>query len=179
MLGFLALLERCMTALYLYPGPTVAAIEGHAIAGGCVIALCCDHRVAIDASHVRIGLNEVALGVRFPPRIMSLVRARVPLHHQTEVVLGAGLFSPAEALQLGLVDETVPDVEGGALAIAKKRCEALAKHPPEAYALAKADLRGTAESLCPSEVHDAALRTAAAVWTSAPVKEHLQAVLRR
>lgn len=179
MRAFLALLERCMTALYLYPGPTVAAVEGHAIAGGSVIALCCDHRVATDAPKVRVGLNEVALGVRFPPRIMAIVRGRVPAQHWTEVVLGAGLFSPAEALRLGLVDETVPDVEGNVLAIAKKRCEALARAPREAYALTKGDLRGSADDLFPDARHGAALTAAAEVWASAAVKERLRAVLKR
>src|SRR5689334_8594507 len=42
MLAFLRLLEACMSALYLYPGPTVAAVNGHAIAGGCVLVECCD-----------------------------------------------------------------------------------------------------------------------------------------
>src|SRR5436190_21503186 len=69
MLGFLGLLERCMSALYLYPGPTVALVNGHAIAGGCVLTLCCDYRISTSSPRTRIGLNEVALGVRFPPRI--------------------------------------------------------------------------------------------------------------
>lgn len=176
---FLGLLERCMTALYLYPGPTVAALNGHAIAGGCVVTLCCDHRLVLDGPRLRVGLNEVALGVRFPPRIMAIVKQRVPLRHLSEVVLGAGLFAPAEAVRLGLVDEVVPAVEGGVEAMARKRLEALGRHPAKGYALAKLDLRGTAESLCPGEVHGPALTEACALWTSAEVKERLAAVLAR
>jgi enoyl-CoA hydratase/carnithine racemase len=78
MADFLRLLERLFSALYLYPGPTVALIDGHAIAGGCVLALCCDVRVAAADPTIKIGLNEAALGVVFPPRTLAIVRARVP-----------------------------------------------------------------------------------------------------
>src|SRR5260370_27283898 len=58
MARFLEMLERVMCALYLYPGPTVALVNGHAIAGGCVLALCCDRRIACDEPRLKMGLNE-------------------------------------------------------------------------------------------------------------------------
>jgi hypothetical protein len=70
-------------------------VNGHAIAGGCVLALCCDWRVAVDRADVRIGLNEVALGLEFPPMIMNLVRDRIPRRHVERVVLEAGLHDRA------------------------------------------------------------------------------------
>lgn len=175
MFAFLALLERCMTALYLHPAPVVAQIDGHAIAGGCVLALCCDHRVAKRDPKLRVGLNEVALGVRFPPRIMTIVRRRVPARNLEEVVLGAGLFDPEGALRLGLVDELADDTA----AVAQARLEALARHPREAYALAKRDLRGTEDDLCPSSDHERRLREMVSAWTSPVVKERVRAVLKR
>jgi enoyl-CoA hydratase/carnithine racemase len=60
---FLARLEALMEALYLYPGPSVAYVNGHAIAGGCLLALFCDYRVAAPNPKTKIGLNEVALGL--------------------------------------------------------------------------------------------------------------------
>src|SRR5215475_5138111 len=60
---FLALLDDLVLDLYTHPAPTVALVNGHAIAGGCVIALCCDQRIAQRNPRTRIGLNEVALGV--------------------------------------------------------------------------------------------------------------------
>ena len=68
---YLGLLEDLVGALYLHPGPTVAYLNGHAIAGGCVMALCCDVRVMTARPGARIGLNEVALGLQFPPRTLS------------------------------------------------------------------------------------------------------------
>src|SRR5206468_3501137 len=64
---------------------------------------CCDRRVASPDEHVKIGLNEVALGVEFPPKIMGIVEHRVPPRFRYEVVLGAGLYSPQDAVRTGLV----------------------------------------------------------------------------
>ncbi|MBI2395346.1 MAG: enoyl-CoA hydratase/isomerase family protein [Deltaproteobacteria bacterium] len=173
MFAFLELLERCMTSIYLYPGPTVACVNGHAIAGGCVLALCCDHRVAVDVPEVRIGLNEVALGVRFPPRVLAIVRRRVIALDR--VVLGAGLSDPHTARRLGLVDEIVPDVE----AAARARLTTLGRHPAEAYAITKRDLRGTADDLCPESEHAGRLRAMVPQWTAPVVRERVAAVLRK
>jgi enoyl-CoA hydratase/carnithine racemase len=137
MLGFLGLLEDMVLDLFNYPGPLVACVNGHAIAGGCVLALCADHRVAAAEPKIRIGLNEVAIGVRYPPRVMALCRARLPRNSLERVVLGAGLHSPAEALALGLVDELSEDPE----ATARARLAELAKHPADAYTAGKRGLR--------------------------------------
>lgn len=145
---FLGLLERCTSALYQYPGPTVALVNGHAIAGGCVLALACDYRVATDDARARIGLNEVALGVRFPARVMRIVRGRVPGAHHMPVILGAQLFSPQAALAHGLVDAIAAD----ARAAAGARLAELAALPAGAYAAAKKALRGAVPSdLVPEE----------------------------
>src|SRR5258707_15297863 len=104
MLRFLELLEEMVDTVFNYAGPTVAAVNGHAIAGGCVLALCCDHRIATDDRSIRIGLNEVALGLEFPPRVMGVVRRRVPPRSIERVTLEAGLHDPRRALELGLID---------------------------------------------------------------------------
>jgi enoyl-CoA hydratase/carnithine racemase len=173
---FLRLLERCMSAFYLYPGPTVAAVNGHAIAGGAVITLACDHRVATADARVRIGLNEVAIGVRYPPRVFRIVRDRLPRASLERVVLGADLFPPAVARELGLVDEVAEDVVG----VARARLERLASHPALAYADAKRALRGALpQDLVSDAEEEAWLDDAGLMWTSPAVKERLLAVLRR
>src|SRR5215467_7186523 len=78
MTRFLGLLDDLIDALYGYPGPTVAAVNGHAIAGGCMLVLCTDLRIGADDPAIRIGLNEVPLGLEFPPKLLALARARVP-----------------------------------------------------------------------------------------------------
>jgi enoyl-CoA hydratase/carnithine racemase len=134
---FLGLLEDMVEALCTYPAPMVACINGHAIAGGCVVALCADHRVLADNPKLRIGLNEVALGVQFPPRLFGIVRHRVPPRSLERVVLEAGLYDAETALALGLVDEVATDAHG----VAVRRLETLARHPREAYVATKRALR--------------------------------------
>lgn len=140
---FLLLLDDLIDALFLYPGPTVACVNGHAIAGGCVLALCCDHRVAGDDPAIRIGLNEVALGLEFPPKILALARRRVPPRWLERVVLEAGLHPPRVALELGLVDEVAADP----MRAARDRLERLAAHPHAVYAATKRALRAGALDL--------------------------------
>lgn len=140
MATFLDTLEDMVAALYTHPGPTVAAVNGHAIAGGCVLTLVCDHRVITDNPRTRIGLNEVALGLQFPPRLFAMVKQRVPAGSFDRVVLEAALYDPSTALSLGLVDEVAADP----IAVGRQRLEALAKHPAEAYAGTKRALRAGA-----------------------------------
>lgn len=173
---FLDVLEGLMVELFQYPGPVVAHVNGHAIAGGCILALACDHRVAPRAGSARIGLNEGALGLVFPPRIVELVRRRVAQPHLDRVVLGAGLFGPAEALALGLVDELADD----AGAVARARLETLAAYPAQAYARNKLLLRGnSAANLVPDAVAAQAFEQALPVWTSGAVKERVTRLLAR
>jgi Delta3-Delta2-enoyl-CoA isomerase len=136
-------LEGIVEALFQHPAPTVALVNGHAIAGGCVLALCCDHRVAAADPRARIGLNEVAAGLAFPPKTLAMIRARLGGPRAEAVILGARLYDPAGAREAGLVDEVADDARAVALA----RLEALSRHPREAYARAKKALRGGALAL--------------------------------
>lgn len=168
---FLRRLEALLEALYAYPGPTVAAVNGHAIAGGCLLALCCDWRVVTSEPKARLGLNEVALGLRFPPKVLGILRNRIPPHRVEEVVLGAGLHDPERSLALGLVDETSPDPQ----LRARERLGKLAEHPADAYAAAKRLLRGTLEASSSEE--EAFLAEVIPAWTSPALKERLAALL--
>ena len=171
--AFLRLLERLMSTLFSYPAPVVGLINGHAIAGGCILTLCCDHRVAGRTSAARIGLNELALGLRFPPRIMAIVRNRVPRQHIERVVLGAELFDPPAALGLGMLDEIAEDPR----AAAERELSLRASHDPEAYAAGKAALRGDAFT----GTDDASFFTLEGFtsWTSPALRERIAAVLAR
>jgi enoyl-CoA hydratase len=173
---FLERLEETFAALYFYPGPVVGLINGHAIAGGCVLAQCCDWRVAGDNPKVKIGLNEVALGLRFPPRTWEVVRRRIPVAHHEEVLLGAGLFDPRRALELGLLDAVAADPA----AAARQELERRSALPRRAYLDAKRDLRGsTVEDLVPEAESKRRIREMLPVWTSAEVKARVMAVLAK
>lgn len=170
--AFLQKLEAVVSALYTYRGPTVALVNGHAIAGGCILALCCDYRVARADPAIRIGLNEVALGLRFPPGILRMVRQRLPPQHLSELLLGAILHPPQEALRLGLIDAVAEDAD----AESRRKLVALAAYAADVYAETKADLRGRT-LLRPED--PATLRSLLSTWTSPAVKQRIEAVFKR
>ncbi|MCA9609447.1 MAG: enoyl-CoA hydratase/isomerase family protein, partial [Myxococcales bacterium] len=115
----------------------VAAVNGHAVAGGCLMVQACDLRVGTDDPTIKIGMTGVALGITYPPVVMRILRHRLPRHTIERVILGAQKHDPKEALALGLLDELVPD----AIAAGRERLAMLAAHPRHAYAEAKRALR--------------------------------------
>ena len=100
--GFLDL----MRALVETPVPLACALTGHAPAGGCVLALCCHWRVMAQGPF-KIGLNEVAVGVRIPEPIWAAARHTVGARVAERMCTGSELFESEAALRLGLVDELV------------------------------------------------------------------------
>jgi enoyl-CoA hydratase/carnithine racemase len=174
MARYLALLDDMIDALYYHDGPMVACVNGHAIAGGCVIALCADVRVATADPRARIGLNEVALGLEFPPKIMRLAQRRVAPRSLERVLLEAGLYEPRRALELGLVDEVAEDPRPRAEAL----LAALAAHPPEIYRATKRTLRRGTIHLTDADrryFREEVLPR----WTAPAVKEKVLEALRR
>jgi enoyl-CoA hydratase/carnithine racemase len=93
-------------AIAASPIPIVAALTGHAPAGGTVLALFCDYRIMAEGDS-KIGLNEVQVGIPVPPVILAGLRRLVGLRLGERLAVGGGLFSPQEALGIGLVDELV------------------------------------------------------------------------
>lgn len=169
---FLRLFERVIVAYYTHPAPVVACVDGHAIAGGCVLELCADWRVAETNARTKIGLNEVALGVEFPPHTLQLVLARVPPIAQHRVLLCAELLSVEGALAAGLVDEVADD----AYEAATRKLRALGALPRAAYVAAKRALQAP---LLPAQEQERRLRASLGSWTSAEVRARLGAVLGR
>jgi enoyl-CoA hydratase len=124
--------------VYALPCPVVGAITGHAIAGGLVLALCTDLRVA--SSEGRYGLTEVKVGFAYPQAAIGVVRAELAPHAARLLALGNELVDAEECRRLGAFDEVVaPDaVIPRALDLAR----GLAEMPAAVYARTKADLRG-------------------------------------
>lgn len=93
------------------PVPVVAAIGGHAPAGGCVLALCCDYRVMArsddPAKPYRIGLNETQVGLVVPVGILRLMQRVVGVHRAERLVVAGDMVEAERAERIGLVDELV------------------------------------------------------------------------
>lgn len=87
--------------------PMVAAISGHSPAGGTVLSICCDYRVMADGKFV-IGLNEVPVGIIVPDSIFQLYAFWIGKKRAYQNLLEGKLMQPAEALEIGLIDEICP-----------------------------------------------------------------------
>ena len=98
-------------ALAACPVPVVAALTGHAPAGGCVLALCCDYRVMARSEDpdrpFRIGLNETQVGLVAPEGIQRLLRRVVGPYRAERLLVAGEMLDGEQARQVGLVDELV------------------------------------------------------------------------
>nr|CAB3240651.1 enoyl-CoA delta isomerase 1, mitochondrial-like [Phallusia mammillata] len=123
---------------YNFPKPVVAAINGHAPAGGCAFALMCDYRVLLDGK--TIGLNETQLGIAAPFFFTYLMSSTIGIR-QAELALANGtMFSSDQALQANLVDEVVPlDL---VIPNAMNQLQKMIKIPQPAFSLSKGQFRG-------------------------------------
>ncbi len=131
---FLPSMESLFRTLLTLPKPVVAAVNGHAIAGGCIIAGACDHRIMASGTG-RIGVPELAVGVPFPTLPFEIVGARVQPTMFRQLVNSGRVVLPTEALELGLVDE-IAEPEG-LLTRAREVAEQLAQIPATTFALTK------------------------------------------
>ncbi|XP_043269980.1 enoyl-CoA delta isomerase 1, mitochondrial-like isoform X2 [Venturia canescens] len=88
--------------------PTAAAINGNSPAGGCLLAMTCEHRVMVDAKFT-IGLNETQLGIAAPKWFMTCMIDTIGYRQAEKALLKGKLFTPKEAIEIGLVDELATD----------------------------------------------------------------------
>jgi enoyl-CoA hydratase len=166
---FLTSLSAAFSAVFDYPGPVVAAINGHAIAGGCVLAMCADIRVMSKGT---IGLTEVAVGVPFPVAALEICRHSMG-RAVTRAALQADNISAESALARGWIDEVVADDEliDRATAIARE----LGRHSPAAYAHTKEQLHGPVHAAIDAGAAiDAQVR---ASWTSEETRTRIGAFM--
>lgn len=93
-----------MEDLIKFPKPTIAAIGGYSPAGGAVIAVTCDYRFMVEGDHFHIGLNEVSVGIAINEQIFRCYSFWLGERLAYQAMLEGKLFSPQEALEVGLVD---------------------------------------------------------------------------
>ena len=135
---FLPALNTLFSTLFSFPRPVVAAINGHAIAGGCILACAADYRVMARGPG-RIGVPELLVGVPFPVAILEIVRFVVAPQFLQSTVYRAVTLAADTAQQQGLVDAAVdPDrLMDEAMAVA----EEMASRPARAFEMTKHQLR--------------------------------------
>jgi enoyl-CoA hydratase len=149
---FVERFSACVLALYTFPKPLVARIHGHAVAGGCVLALTADWRVVAEPALV--GLNEVRVGVPLPYGVAQILRESVPPSRVEEVALFGRNYRGAEAVAAGLVHEVRAEAELDGHC--RTRLGELAGKDARAFAVTKRYLRApVVERL---EAHEGRLR---------------------
>jgi enoyl-CoA hydratase len=135
---FLPALHRLYDTVFFFPKPVVAAVNGHAIAGGCVLQACADGRIAARGGG-RIGVTELLVGVPFPPLAFEVMRFATPPAFFAETILSGATHPVEVALARRMVDELAepPELLERAVAAA----ETLAALSPAAFAQTKQQLR--------------------------------------
>ena len=167
-------LGDAFSATFTFPKPIVAAVNGHAVAGGCVLACACDYRIMADGPG-RIGTPELSVGVPFPIMALEILRLTVPAHRLQALIYRGLTCTPAEAVAAGLIDETAaPETVVDRAVEAAARLGAL---PPTSFALTKRMIREPSGN----RVRDlrAADEAVAEAWASPRVLEAVRAYVDR
>jgi enoyl-CoA hydratase/carnithine racemase len=168
-------MSNLFSSLFLFPKPTVAAVNGHAIAGGSVLTCACDYRVAAEGDY-RLGFSELAVGVPFPRWALEILRFGVGWKHVRDLALMARTISVEQSLAMGLIDEIVPP--GELLDRAKRHATRLARVPAGTYQVTKSALLAPAVARVKAlgEEHDDKVID---LWASEEVQLAIREFLKR
>ena len=161
--------------LYLMPKPLVAAVSGHAYAGGAILALACDFRIMGDGNF-GFALNEIDLGFVLPSGMIRMAIEAIGYRHAFELVLGGRSVSPAKALEIGLAFELAPPESVVERSVALAR--SLGEKPSSAFLAMKGSLRAAASG--DSAVHTDRETLSAFIdqWFSPEAEERKRALIQ-
>ncbi|HEY1842760.1 MAG TPA: enoyl-CoA hydratase/isomerase family protein [Mycobacterium sp.] len=166
---FVAALSEAFLAIFDHPAPVVAAINGHAIAGGCVLAMCADVRLMSGGT---IGLTELAVGVPFPVAALEICRDAMGIS-AARAALQAKTIDADTALVRGWIDAVVPKDE--LLTQALATAGELGQYSAAAYADTKRQLhRPTRAAIDAGATTDAKVR---ASWISEETRDRIDGFL--
>jgi len=132
-------INTTVARLYALPTATVAAVNGHAMGGGLVLAVACDFRLFTDGKS-KLGLTEVAVGIPYPACPMAVLKAELPMPLCRDLTLSGRVFGPGEAQAMGIADALCPP--DALLERAVEMAARMAAQP--SYVTVKRQLRGAA-----------------------------------
>ena len=177
---FLPALHRLFEAVFFFPKPVVAAVNGHAIAGGCILQTCADRRIAMRDGG-RIGITELLVGVPFPPLAFEIMRATTPPRYLADGMYSGATFAPDVALTRGLIDE-LADGPAALMDRSIAAAQAMAALPAKAFAETKKQMRqGVADALAAhgKEVDAASMEIWTAPNTLAGIKDYVAKTFKK
>jgi len=173
--GYLRKFTTLYRELFLHLRPVVAALNGHAVAGGCMLATACDLRVMVK-DNARIGLNEISFGSSLFAGSLELLRFWVGDRRAQEIAYGGELYGAEQALSLGLVDATT--TAAALLDDSRKRLEVLAAKPGPAFTRIKRLLRQPVLEAFQGR-EEASIREFVEIWYSAETRAELEKITIR
>ena len=169
---FLGRFTSLYTELFVFPKPLVAALNGHAIAGGCMLALTCDKRLMAEGRNL-ISLNEITFGASLLAGSVEMLMSLVGRKNSEQILLSGAMFDPQEAHELGLVDQVIAADE--LIPAARAVCRDLAAADPAAFDSIKRLLRAPiAERMRAGEA--GAIREFVEIWYSEATRRQLEAI---
>jgi enoyl-CoA hydratase len=172
--SFLTSFTTLYRTLFSYPKPLVAALNGHAVAGGCMLALAADTAIVAEGN-TKISLNEITFGSSVFAGSTEMLQFRTGAR-ASDVLYSGAMYAPAEAQKLGLVSEVV--AAGALLDRAREIAGDLASKQPAAFASLKALLRKpVAEAMAAREA--ASIAEFVDIWYSEPTWTNLRSITIR
>jgi len=157
------------TYMFLYPKPIVAAINGHAIAGGCMLATTCDYRI-MTTGKAKISLNEIAFGSTVFAGSVELLKFCVGQRNAERILMTGSMFSAEEGEKLGLIDKI--SSEENVMAEAASVASSLGQREPKVFRSVKRLLRAPiAEKMIQREKKS--IETFLDIWYSEPTRNNL------
>lgn len=160
------------TYLFAYPKPVVAALNGHAVAGGCMLGLACDVRVMASGG-AKIALNEIRFGSSLIAGATEMLRFQVGSAAAARVLTSGAMLTAGEAREIGLVEEVAP--EERVLERAREIASDLGSRAASAFAGVKRLLRGpVVEEMRRREPES--IRAFVEIWYSEPTRASLREI---
>lgn len=168
-------IDEMYEEIFYFPKPVVAAVNGHAIAGGCVLACCADYRLVAENAG-RMGVTELLVGLPFPPFAFEVLRATTSPMHFPKFTASGETFDTKGALSNGFADEAVS--ADRLMARAMEKAKALAAIRSEAFAANKLHVRALARQILKADRTGLEKRIMK-VWTSPETAENIRAYVAR
>lgn len=158
--------------LFIYPKPLIAALNGHAIAGGCMLALACDHRIMVSGK-AKISLNEITFGASVFAGDVEMLKYLVGGKNAQEILYTGAMYTAEQALQLGMIDQIASADQ--LMKDARDLASRLAAKDPKAFRGTKRLLRSP---LLPQmqKTEEQSIHDFVDIWYSEPTWKNLQTI---